>query len=341
MGKFASSPDMAAPLPEAVIDAAIAWSIKLNYNHATQQTRLQFNDWLQANPMHACAWERINSLGDPFAKANIPASLALSTLEQTDRKRQQHLLKRRKTMQLMSLAGFIMGSGWGIRSYTPWQRLVADASTRVGEQQTLQLADGTALTLNTDTAVRIEMTGQHRIIMLLRGEIMVSTGQDASQPNKRPFLVYTPFGKLEALGTRFIVRLTSDAALITVQEHAVALYPAQGTSYIVKAGTSQWLRDQGTEPFISQGFDTGSWADGVISGKNIRLGDLMMELARYRNGYIYCDDQVADLRVSGLFHIKDTDQALKFIAHTQPIALTYRTRFWVSVGPAHTHSTQS
>lgn len=340
MAKHDPHPDMATPLPDAVIDAAIIWSIKLNYNNASQQTHLQFKAWLQANPIHASAWERINSLGQPFAQTNLPSSLALSTLEQADHTRQQHLLKRRKTLQLLSLASFIIGSGWGVRTYSPWQRLIADASTRVGEQHSLQLADGTALMLNTDTAVRIDMTGQKRVISLLRGEIMVTTGQDASYPNKRPFLVYTPFGKLEALGTRFIVRLTNDAALVTVQEHAVALYPTVGSSHIVQAGESQWLREHVAEPFISQGFDAGTWADGVISGKNIRLVDLIAELARYRHGYIECNDQVAELRVSGLFHLKDTDQTLQFLAHTQPIALTYRTRFWVSVGHAHTHSTQ-
>ncbi|MGY1488241.1 FecR domain-containing protein [Methylobacillus pratensis] len=320
-------------LPETVVDAAITWSVRLNYNQASKETRRQFQDWLQADPVHAIAWERINSLHQPFAEAGASSSLVLSALEQADRKRQQHLLKRRKTIQLLSVGTFALGTGWGIRAYTPWQRLVADASTRIGEQHTRQLADGTTLILNTDTAVRIDLAGENRIIMLLRGEIMVTTGADAGSVGKRPFLVYTPFGKLEALGTRFIVRLTADAALITVQEHAVALYPAPGPSHVVRAGESQWLRDDGTVPFAPQGLDTGSWTDGVISGKNIRLADLLAELARYRHGHLHCDDQVAELRVSGLFHVKDTDQALQFLAQTQPITITYRTRFWVSVGP--------
>ncbi|MFT4193241.1 MAG: iron dicitrate transport regulator FecR, partial [Ottowia sp.] len=57
------------------------------------------------------------------------------------------------------------------------------------------------------------------------------------------------------------------------------------------------------------------------------------EMARYRPGRIVCDPRVADLRVSGLFHIRDTDQALQFLIQTQPVSVTYLTRWWVMVGP--------
>jgi transmembrane sensor len=44
---------------------------------------------------------------------------------------------------------------------------------------------------------------------------------------------------------------------------------------------------------------------------------------------------VADLRVSGIYHVRDTDQALRFLAQTQPVRVTYHTRFWVVVEPAN------
>ena len=76
-----------------------------------------------------------------------------------------------------------------------------------------------------------------------------------------------------------------------------------------------------------------AWANGVIAGKDMRLADLLAELARYRPGHITCDPRVAGLRVSGLYHVKDTDQALQFLLQTQPVSVVYTTRFWVSVGP--------
>ncbi|MGT2491756.1 hypothetical protein ACU4GD_17580 [Cupriavidus basilensis] len=58
----------------------------------------------------------------------------------------------------------------------------------------------------------------------------------------------------------------------------------------------------------------------------MRLADVLAELARYRTGRIVCDPRVADLRISGAYHLRDTDQTLRFLAQSQPVAVVYRTR---------------
>lgn len=232
----------------------------------------------------------------------------------------------------------MVATGWLVREQAPWQRWLADASTGVGEQKTLPSSRRSVFVLNTDSAVGIDLTGSTRLITLRRGEILITTGGDdtvaASQGDKRPFRVDTPFGSLQALGTRFTVRLDSEGARVSVQDGAVALEPIRGGETArVSAGQSRWLTEEGTRAAESSGFADDGWADGVIAGKNIRLQDLLAELARYRHGRIVCDARVADLRVSGLFQTGDTDQTLRFLAQTQPIRVAYRTRFWVSVGP--------
>ncbi len=92
-------------------------------------------------------------------------------------------------------------------------------------------------------------------------------------------------------------------------------------------------RQLAPSPAPERGFDADGWVDGVISGKNMRLIDLLDELSRYRVGHITCDSRVADLRVSGVYQVRDTDQVLQFLAHTQHLRVSYRTRFWVTVGP--------
>ncbi|MGJ7491726.1 FecR domain-containing protein [Variovorax sp. ZT4R33] len=316
-------------LPEAVIDAAIHWSIKLDYNRAGAGTRKAFEAWLQADPLHRQAWQRMGTLKDEFTR--VPPQLALQTLQSRE-------AGRRRTMKLLSAAGTAVALGWMVRAHAPWQRLLADASTATGEQRTLRLADGTVLVLNTDSAVGIEMAGDRRALVLRRGEILVTTGADAVSPTRRPFWVHTRFGTLQALGTRFVVRLDADRARISVQEGAVALHPAHAVdaapAAVVRAGERQYLAADGTAAAAAPSFEDDAWADGVIVGRDIALGELLAELARYRVGRIDCDAQVAALRVSGVFHIKNTDQALQFLLQTMPIAVTYRTRFWVSVGPA-------
>jgi transmembrane sensor len=331
-------------LPDTIVDAAITWSVKLNYNHATPATHQAFDHWLRAAPLHQQAWERVSTLRSDFTK--LPPKLALDTLQVIETKRQNLKLSRRHAMRLLSLAGLTVSVGWLVRDNTPWQRLLADASTATGEQKTLHLTDGTVIVLNTDSAISTDLSGERRLVVLQRGEILITTGADtgghastAKRPmQKRPFWVETPNGRMQALGTSFVVRLEARGTRISVMEGAVALHPADvsspdNKSVIVHAGESRWLMNDGTGPTELHGFEDDAFADGVIAGKNIRLADLVTELSRYRTGRIICDTRVADLRVSGVFHIKDTDQALQFLVQTQPVSVIYRTRFWVTVGP--------
>ncbi|WP_398497226.1 FecR domain-containing protein [Variovorax sp.] len=321
---------MSTVLPDSVIDAAILWSVRLAHGEPTPKMQRAHAQWLEADPRHAQAWQRVGDLRRGFA--GMPAGPARDTLQAAQLHRQQR--GRRGALKLLSLAGVALGAGWLLREHAPWQRLLADASTGTGEQRTLRLADGTTLVLNTDSAVSTDLNGERRLVVLRRGEIMVSTGDDAGAAAKRPFWVYTPFGRMQALGTRFVVRIDERRARVSVQQGAVALHPGDGPAEaVVQAGQSRWLAESGSTPAAGLGFDEDGWVDGVIAGQNIRMADLLAELGRYRHGVVLCDPAVAELRVSGVFHVRDSDRALQFLAQTQPISVRLRTRYWVSVGP--------
>jgi len=74
--------------------------------------------------------------------------------------------------------------------------------------------------------------------------------------------------------------------------------------------------------------------DGVISARNMRLSDFIVELSRYRPGVLRCTEEVADLRVSGTFQLADNDQVLALIAQSLRLHVDYRTRYWVTVTAA-------
>lgn len=331
---------MTGPLSEALIQAAIGWAVRLNYSQPTPQDHLAFEQWLRADPLHGIAWQRVSGLRSfETGSGPLPSGLARATLAtaQGMRTGQRHA-QRRKALKLLAWAGVATTTGWLGREFTPWQRMLADASTRVGEQKTLNLDDGSVIVLNTDSAISIDLSGPSRLITLRRGELLITTGADVQaatrQGGRRAFWVDTPYGRLQALGTRFTVRLGQGHARVTVQEGAVQLYPAGGAeSVVAQAGESRNLGLGGVQPGEAQAFGADDWAEGVIAGKDMRLEDLLAEMARYRQGRLVCDPRVADLRVSGLFHVKDTDQALQFLAQTQPIKVSQRTRWWVSVGP--------
>lgn len=331
---------MTRPLPDGLVQAAIGWSIRLDYNEPSERDRQAFERWLQADPLHGLAWQRVSGLkGFEAELRGLPPGLARAALQTAqDLRARERAAGRRTAVKLLSGAGLAVATAWLAREQGLWQRLLADASTGIGEQRSLSLADGSTVMLNTDSAISIDFDGDSRLIQLRRGEILVNTGPDseavARSGGKRPFWVLTPFGRIQALGTRFTARLGDGHARISVQEAAVVLHPADGGGAgILSEGESCQLMKDGMQPAEPQGFTADGWAEGVIAGRNIRLGDLLSELERYRPGRIVCDPDVAGLRVSGLFHVKDTDRALQFLAQTQPVRIGYRTRWWVTVGP--------
>ena len=76
-----------------------------------------------------------------------------------------------------------------------------------------------------------------------------------------------------------------------------------------------------------------AWARGVLLAEDMRLADFTARLARYRSGFLRCDPAVAELRVTGVFPLRDTDRALHNLTLGVPVDIRYHTRYWVTVGP--------
>ncbi|MCA1323576.1 FecR domain-containing protein [Herbaspirillum sp. alder98] len=327
---------MANALPQADkrLVEAVDWAVKVQFNKPDAATKQAFQHWLKAHPSNAAAWRRVSSVQENFR--NLPPGVAKGVLDSVDRVRSGNDKKRRATLKLLLLAAVAGPTAWLVSKEAPWQRLIASESTGVGEIRSLQLEDGTVITLNTDSAISIHFGEARREITLHRGEILVVTGADAEFTGragvKRSFWVHTHVGRLQALGTRFTVRREDSRARISLQEGAIELTPASNPQIIpVLPGQTWWLYSDRGELAAPSGIGIDDWKDGLIVADNARMADLVAEIARYRRGLVTCDESVSDLRVSGLYHIADTDKTLRFLSTTQPVDLRFMTRYWVQV----------
>lgn len=325
------------PIPAAVIDEAIGWAVKMNFNKPGGAVRQAFDTWLNRDPLHARAWARVQSLRQDFT--GLPPKLAMDTLQAAEDNLAKSGLGRRQMLKILSLAGVAIATASVLSDRPLGQSLLADASTATGERRSMTLSDGTLVVLNTNTAIDIDLDGAERSIALLRGEIMVATGADAGSSAKRSFHVDTALGRIQALGTRFAVRKNAGDVCLTVQEGAVRMHSAQGGfTEIARPGESWKVRKQGFLRVTSHDFDPTGWMDGIIEARQMPLARLLAELNRYRRGYIFCDDSVASLRVTGTYQTGDTDRTLEFLANTLPVSISRRTRYWVTVNSARTNT---
>ena len=71
----------------------------------------------------------------------------------------------------------------------------------------------------------------------------------------------------------------------------------------------------------------------MLLADDMRLGDFVVELSRYRRGYLGCAPQVADLRLVGAFPLADTGRVLRALAETLPVRIHRPLPWWVSIEP--------
>lgn len=106
---------------------------------------------------------------------------------------------------------------------------------------------------------------------------------------------------------------------------------ADGTPPQVQAGQNYLIDHHQARLAPPLNMDAGAWVDGLIVTRNMRLGDFLDEVGRYRHGYLTCSADIADLRLSGVFRLENTDRLLAILAQTLPVQLRYRTRWWVTL----------
>lgn len=325
---------MSRPEPQAldpaIVEQAIQWLVRVRFNQADEQTQRNFEHWLQQRPEHGLAWQRVEGLGDDFA--GVPAQLARQTL---DGSRQG--MRRRESLKLLGVLATVGTAVWLGRDYTPVPAMLAQQRSSTGERRRFQLDDGSLVQLNSDSAVDSEFDAQRRLIILRRGEIIVNVGADPHSHQVRPFWVQSRDGLMQAHSSRFLIRERDDGTLVAAQEGSVTLFPgARQTpaSRSVQAGDQLLFTSSGVRTFSDKGLDPWSWGDGVISARNMRLGDFIAELSRYRPGVLRCAEEVVDRRVSGTFQLADNDQVLALVAQSLHLHVDYRTRYWVTVTAA-------
>lgn len=325
MNPASGSAHHSQPSPQ-VVKEAIRWSLRLREQGVHPSLYDQCVHWRSQHAEHECAWQRVQTLhcelNNTFA-ALPPSRAAIEALENGSQR-----LNRRQALKLLSGVAVLGAAGWMARDTATWQAWRADFATNVGQRQQFRLQDGTRLQLNTDSAVDQRFTASQRLILLTRGEILVAPAADSS----RPVLVQSRHGLFEAWGGRFVVRQDEQQTRVSVSEGqllirspaALPISVLAGETYVVTSSHAALRRELNMDPT--------AWAEGLIVTRDMRLQDFLAEVGRYRRGYLGCAKDVADLRLSGVFRLEDTDKLLSVLPQTLPVQLTYRTPWWVTLG---------
>ncbi|WP_213713712.1 FecR domain-containing protein [Cedecea lapagei] len=305
--------------------AAASWLTLMMSDDVSEQDKANWQKWLASSAENQRAWQHVEAVCASFRQVDGKlARQSLSSLKNSGRRR-----------ALKGLGALLLIGGsleWG-RQQHGWEAFIADYRTGTGEQRQIELNEGSRLLLDTQTALNVDFTGQQRQIELLGGDLLITTGQKeklAAWP--RPFSVTTPQGKVLALGTQFRVKLEPGLTRVAVYHGAVRLYPRSAglAGLQLAAGQGAWL-SEAESGGLHGGEKEPGWVHGKLLADNMPLSDFLQEVNRYRPGVLRYDEDIAALRLSGVFPLADTDQILAALPRVLPVRINTLSRYWVSL----------
>ena len=327
-GKILAFPNMAA------LDAeAAAWVARFDAGDVSAKDQAAFQAWLNSSALHRQAIAEYGSFWSEFDKlGQLTDSIGAEREPDTQAKRS---LAGTKYYWLAACAAAVIvmaGVGGVIWRQTP-DRPAQQASVRqatsprpsvrqsyataVGAQKKFTLADGSVVTLNTNSRIDVELRGDRRDVRLKYGEAYFEVVHDKT----RPFTVYANQYAVRDIGTAFAVHLL-DKCLVNVRvtkgsveiaartRKGKASHEAKSLGVIV-AGHDVVFGQKIERAAVVSDAELGrklAWRQGQLIYSGQPLTEVLADISRYTDIQIeLADPGLRNLPVGGAFSVNQTD----------------------------------
>lgn len=311
---------------------AATWIARLHGPHRSPQMEEAVRQWLARSADNRLAFERCTDVWQEVAGVTVADAFQAGARVALDRAMaREHWWARWRWPVLLLLAVSLLAAAAGL--YRWWE--IDDYSTKIGELQVVMLADGTRVSLNTDTRLRVDLDAQCRSVRLERGEALFEVAKDPH----RPFVVHAAGSEVVALGTEFSVRLPglgehrNDALAVTLIEGQVSVRPsparadrgaAPAKPVLMQPGERMRLEraSGGANGPVAQQVDRPrieelvAWKRSEVVFDDVSLSEAVAEMNRYNRVPIVVSGLVAasGLRVSGQYRTGDSSSFAQAVA---------------------------
>ena len=306
-------PDAPVVPSEHVQHQASDWFAQREEMAQQPALRQRFEQWRQATPEHAAAYQTLETLWQSHEFEQALRSLDLDLPAATARPARTP----RKTWLVATAAMLLMmlTSGW--LSDLP-MRLRADQITAVAEVRRITLEDGSQIVLGSHSAISTDINNDHRRVRLLRGELYVEAFHDPS----RPLTITAADATVTVVGTQFSVGLQGSDVTVAVREGKVRFAGQTGEHSLLLAGNWQQLKNTHLQAVNTEGAERQmAWVKGRLSFQDQPLAQVLNTLARYYpHPIVLFNGDAAEHRVSGNYQLDNPVaivQALNKVTSTQ------------------------
>lgn len=317
-------------------ERAAIWAARLADGQVPEDQQAEFQAWLDADPANGVALEQI--VGAWHAVEHYAASAQMMALREAALASARRSLRRRETgwprRQLawaMMAATLLLVIGAGA-----WAWLAPRTyETGVGERRVVALSDGSKLSLDAATVVKVSYTRDKRRLWLERGRARFEVARNPI----RPFSVVAGNEMVVATGTAFSVELVQKQVRVVLYEgHVVVLNRVGDARRTMSVGARKLPADQLLTPgrelilpmaepsqiaSIAQVVSVApadpvrslSWEAGQLVFDDERLGLVVERMNRYAETPLAIGDAAAaNLRISGVFRAGDTEALVQGLA---------------------------
>lgn len=318
---------------EEIDREAAVWAAKVAGGTLTSGEQAQLDAWRAADIRHVGAFARAqavllrldrlcvvgpDTLRQVVAEAAeaegigaAPSSFAVPPSDANPRQ----AWTRRRVMLTGGAAASLAAAGLLVTAFSKAQRQSAGAPTteyfvtRRGQTRTVRLADGSVVTLDTDTKLAVTYTDKVRALRLEHGEALFQVAKN----KQRPFIVTAANTKVKAVGTSFTVRnLPARPIRVLVREGVVEVARVGGRqSERIRAAAETQTLVSPDAPMVVETVPPQrverklAWQYGRIAFENETLADAAEEFARYSDTKIEVDPAVSGRTITGVYAAND------------------------------------
>ena len=290
---------------------AAQWVVRAQSEAFEDSQVLELTEWLEADPAHARAFEdALITWGDidealrldeevagPVMSEPVAAdvvSLSAFRAQKPVRKASVWRSPGAMTGIAAALAAAILLPMFALKGAP-----AHTYETLKGHRQTVALADGSVLELNTDTRVTVQLSAHARKLVLEHGEVALKVTHDAS----RPLTLTAGEAQITDIGTEFNVRRDDDGGVaVAVREGEVQFADAGAPATLLQRGDVARHSAGATGAVVSHGDpdEAFAWQNAHAIYRDQPLALVARDLNRYFDKPIVVDDQAGKLRVSAI-----------------------------------------
>ncbi|MBK1976923.1 FecR domain-containing protein [Brevundimonas sp. 3P9-tot-E] len=266
------------------------------------EERQAFDAW-RADPVHQAA---LNRMHEVWGEVSAVGEMGVAPRRRAGRSRRAAVA----AVLVLGLTASLGGGAW-------WALNRSVVQTRVGEQRSQELEDGSIVALNVMTRARYDINARERTVYLNAGEAAFVVRKDA----ERPFLVRAGGYEVRAVGTAFNVRSRDRNLDVAVKEGVVEVrrLSGEGKPVLLRAGQRLQIKDAGAwrAPLTISEIPTNAvdeWRQRVLTYEDAPISQVIQDVNRFYERPLVIDPAFGRRHVTLRLVIDDREDTVKRLA---------------------------